>query len=179
VDSISSKRLELVSLAPAFVEALLEGRRGKAEAQGGLHLPDGWPDDHDRGFLALRLGEMREHPELQEWLVRALVLPQGERPMVGHAGFHGPPGKNAVKAAGAVEIGYTVFEPYRGRGFATEAVRALIDWAATERGIQHFVASIAPENTASLAIVRRTGFVQTGRHWDDVDGEELEFELKL
>jgi RimJ/RimL family protein N-acetyltransferase len=32
-------------------------------------------------------------------------------------------------------------------------------------------------NEPSLAIARRFGFVEIGRHWDDEDGEELEFEL--
>jgi [ribosomal protein S5]-alanine N-acetyltransferase len=52
-------------------------------------------------------------------------------------------------------------------------------WAESEHGIQHFVASVEPGNAASLAVVRRLGFEQTGRHWDDEDGEELEFELRV
>jgi L-amino acid N-acyltransferase YncA len=55
-------------------------------------------------------------------------------------------------------------------------VRALIA-AAEAQGIGRFIASVGPENEPSLAIVRRLGFVEVGRHWDDEDGEELEFEL--
>jgi len=76
-------------------------------------------------------------------------------------------------------VGYSVFDPYRRRGYATEVVRALIDWASREHGIHHFVASISPGNEPSLALVRRLGFKHTGQHWDEEDGEELEFELKL
>ena len=176
---IASERLELVSLSPPFIEALLDCRRGDAEAAARLRLPDGWPDRHDAGFLALRLRQMRERPETQPWFVYAVVLPDGERTMIGHAGFHGPPGTNALKAADAVELGYTIFGPYRRRGYATEAVRTLIGWAADEHGICRFIASIGPGNAPSLAVVRRLGFVQTGRHWDEEDGEELEFELRL
>jgi RimJ/RimL family protein N-acetyltransferase len=122
---------------------------------------------------------MRHEPEREEWLVRALVLRGDGRRMIGHAGFHGPPGKNAVRAPNAVELGYMIFAPFRLQGFATEAVRALVGWASTEHGIRHFVASVGPENAPSLALVRRLGFQQTGRHWDDEDGEELEFELTI
>jgi RimJ/RimL family protein N-acetyltransferase len=179
MDSIRSERLELVSISPEFIDALLAERRGEAESEATLTLPEGWPDAHDLGFLNFRLRQMRERPEIQEWFVYAVVLPEGERPMIGHAGFHGPPGVNAVKAADAVEIGYSVFEAYRRRGYATEVVRALINWASSEHGIQHFVASISPENDPSLALVSRLGFKHTGQHWDEEDGEELEFELQI
>jgi len=177
--SIRSERLELVSISPDFIDALLSERRREAEAAATLKLSDDWPDAHDRGFLNFRLRQMRDQPETQEWFVYAVVLPEGERPMIGHAGFHGPPGVNAVKALDAVEVGYRIFEPYRRRGYATEVVRALIDWASRARGIRHFVASISPENEPSLALVKRLGFERTGRHWDEEDGEELEFELHL
>ena len=132
--SIRSERLELVSLSPEFIDALLAERRGDAEAAATLKLPDDWPDAHDRGFLNFRLRQMRERPEIQKWFVYALVLPEGERPMIGHAGFHGPPGVNAVKAPDAVEVGYSVFDPYRRRGYATEVVRSLIG-AVNQKGL--------------------------------------------
>jgi len=176
---VTSERLELVSMSPQFIEALLAGRRDEAVAEGGFTFPESWPDAHDRGFLNFRLRQMRERPENQEWYVYAVVLPEGERPMIGHAGFHGPPGANAVKAADALEVGYSVFEPYRRRGYATEVVRALIGWASREHGIRRFIASISPDNEASLALAKRLGFKQTGQHWDEEDGEEFEFELLI
>jgi ribosomal-protein-alanine N-acetyltransferase len=177
--AVTSQRLELVSMSPRFIEALLAGRRDEAAVEGGFTFPESWPDAHDAGFLALRLRQMRERPEIQEWFVYAVVLPAGERPMIGHAGFHGPPGVNAVKDADAVEVGYMILEPYRRRGYATEVVRTLLDWASNKHGIQRFIASISPGNEASLALVRRLGFREFGRHWDEEDGEELEFELKI
>jgi RimJ/RimL family protein N-acetyltransferase len=43
--------------------------------------------------------------------------------------------------------------------------------------VRNFRASVAPDNVASLAIIGRLGFRQTGIQIDDVDGEELVFEL--
>jgi RimJ/RimL family protein N-acetyltransferase len=122
---------------------------------------------------------MREDASTQEWLVRAIVLRRAGRPMVGHAGFHGHPGVNAARLPDAVELGYTVFEPFRRQGYATEAVRGLIRWAHDERGIRRFLASVAPANAPSLAIVAKLGFAEIGRHWDPEDGDELEFQLDL
>src|SRR6266487_4286419 len=99
MEPIRSERLELVSMSPDFIEALLDERRPEAEAIGGLKLPAGWPDAHDRGFVALRLRQMRERPEIQEFFVYTIGLPHSARPLPCTTLFHGPPGANAVKDA--------------------------------------------------------------------------------
>jgi ribosomal-protein-alanine N-acetyltransferase len=175
--TISAPRLDLVPMSAAFIDALLEDRRDEAAELLGAAMPDDWPDEHDERVRRYRREQMRRDPETARWLVRAIVLPEPARPMIGHAGFHGAPGANGPRKPGALEIGYTVFPPHRGRGFATEAAVALMDWARTDRGIHHFIASVSPTNEPSLAIVRKLGFVQTGDQWDDEDGLELVFEL--
>ena len=176
--SIVSQRLELVALSPEAIGAVLAGQRGEAGELAGIAIPDEWPDEHDERFLRLRADQMRKDPAWGQWLVRALALREPGRPMIGHAGFHGPPGINALRAADAVEVGYTVLPDFRGRGYATEAAGALIEWAHAAHGIRRFIASVAPGNVASLALVGRLGFVQTGSQWDEEDGEELVFELR-
>jgi ribosomal-protein-alanine N-acetyltransferase len=175
VPPIRSARLELVSMSAAFLEALLDERRNDAEALLRGSLPVAWPDEHDGSFLRLRLDQMRDRPDARRWSARALVRRE-DRVMVGHAGFHGEPGVNGPRRSGALEVGYTVFPNYRGHGYATEAVAALMDWAR-RHGVEHFVASVAPDNEPSLAIVRKLGFLQTGDQWDEDEGLELVFEL--
>jgi RimJ/RimL family protein N-acetyltransferase len=172
VRSIRSERLELVALPPSVIEAILAANRAATP----FRAPPEWPDTHDRRFLELRLHDLNLFPEAQKWLVRAVVR---DGQMIGHAGFHGPPGVNAIKAPNALEIGYTIFEAHRGSGYATETARALVEWAARQHRIQHFVASVAPGNEPSLRLVRKLGFEQTGSRIDDEDGEELVFELRI
>lgn len=165
-------------MTSAVLEALLAGRREEADELLGARVPADWPSKPDAALLRLRLGQMRNDPAVEPWLLRALVLRTADpREMVGHAGFHGPPGVNGLEDPGAVELGYTVFPEHRGRGYATEATRALIVWAQ-EAGVGRFIASVAPGNAPSLAIVRKLGFVQTGEQWDEEDGLELVFELR-
>lgn len=161
-------------MSPAVLESLLDGRRDDAQMRLGFQLPPDWPGEHDEGFLRLRLEQMRRDREAQQWLVRALVL-RSDVTMVGHAGFHGPPGSHGLQPA-TVELGYTVFPAFRRRGYASEAALALIQWGEAQ-GIRRFVASISPRNEPSLTIIRRLGFVRTGEHWDEEDGLEHVFEL--
>jgi RimJ/RimL family protein N-acetyltransferase len=171
-ETIATERLDLVWLSPELIEALLDDRRDALD----FAVPEDWPDPHDRRFLAFRLRQTSDDPGRAPWLVRAIVLRDEDR-MIGHIGFHGPPGVNARREPRAVEVGYTIFPEHRRQGYATEAVRGLLGWARSQ-GIDHFVASVGPKNEPSLALVRRLGFVEVGRHWDDEDGEELEFELR-
>ena len=170
--TIVTSRLELVSFDLSLLEALLGDRPSLAETIGGFSIPAGWPDEHDRHFLDLRLNQLREDPGLQPWLARAMVLRDDPlRPMAGHIGFHGPP------EDGAVELGYTVFPQHRRQGLAEEAVRAMMDWAHREHGISHFIVSIAPDNAPSLGLAAKLAFKRTGEQMDPEDGLEYVFEL--
>ena len=112
-------------------------------------------------------------PAAQPWLGRAIVLTEadGTDRIIGSCGFHSPP-----EPDGRVEVGYRVEPTWRRQGVASEVVRALFDWAHAQ-GVDRFRASVAPDNVASLAIITGLGFRQTGVQIDDIDGEELVFEL--
>ncbi|HET7759581.1 MAG TPA: GNAT family N-acetyltransferase [Gaiellaceae bacterium] len=166
---IETERLDLIWLTADAMDALVGGRRDELP----YAVPADWPDEHDARFLRLRLRQLRLDPSRADWGVAAIVLRE-RRQLIGHIGFHGPPGVNARREADAVEVGYTVFPEHRRRGYATEAVRGLLGYAR-EHGVHRFVASVGPENEPSLRIVRGLGFVEVGRHWDEEDGEELEF----
>lgn len=171
--AISAPRLELVPMSVPFLEASLAGDRAAAEAALGARVPDDWMQD--TAVMRIFIGKLAADAAATPWLARAIVLREAGA-MVGHCGFHGPPGAAYLEpyAPGGAEMGYTVFAAHRGRGYATEAVRALMGWAAAQ-GVPAFVLSIAPSNAPSQAIARRLGFVQVGSHIDEEDGLEQIF----
>ncbi len=173
VPPIRTPRVELVSMSMPFMRLLLARDLEGAASEIGAGVPVDLADQLDN-FLQFRIADLEVDPTAQPWLGRAIVItePDGSRGIIGSAGFHSPP-----DADGRVEVGYRVEPAYRRRGLATEVVRALFDWAAREHGIRRFRASVAPDNVASLAIIRGLGFRQTGVQIDDIDGEELVFEL--
>ncbi|HVR46070.1 MAG TPA: GNAT family N-acetyltransferase [Candidatus Binatia bacterium] len=60
------------------------------------------------------------------------------------------------------EIGYSVVRAHRGRGFATEAVAALVDEGFRRTRVQRIRAYCLPENLPSRAVLRRNGFEDEG-----------------
>jgi ribosomal-protein-alanine N-acetyltransferase len=57
------------------------------------------------------------------------------------------------------EIGYNINRSFWNKGFATEAVRGVIDWARRELGVRDFTAFYAKENVASGRVLEKCGFV--------------------
>jgi ribosomal-protein-alanine N-acetyltransferase len=156
----------------AFMHALVARDLAAAEAEIGAIVPAAMPDTLDH-FLQFRIADLSADPDAQPWLGRAIVLTEddGTDRIIGSCGFHSPP-----EPDGRVEVGYRVEPRWRRQGVASEVVRALFDWAHAQ-GVDRFRASVAPDNVPSLAIIRRLGFRQTGVQMDDIDGEELVFEL--
>ena len=59
-------------------------------------------------------------------------------------------------------LGYYVGERYAGQGYMTEALRLMLRYAFLELKLHRLEANIQPDNVASIALVRRAGFVREG-----------------
>ncbi len=102
---------------------------------------------------------------------QVLLAETGEA--VGGIGFIHPPER------GEVEVGYGLAESARGRGLATEALRAVAGWAA-EHGATTIVAMTATDNLASQRVVERAGFTRLPEHViDPEDGPLWRWQLSL
>lgn len=179
---ITTERMELVCLEPAFLQAVLEGNTAQAAGVLGAELPEDWPGEA-RDVLEIRLAQLRENPELQPWLLRAMVLrdaAEGPRKMAGMIGFHTAPAPEYLAAfsPAAVELGFTVATAFRRQGYAREAVLAMMHWARSCHGVTEFILSIRPDNLPSQNLAAQLGFVRIGSHLDEIDGDEDVLELK-
>lgn len=67
---------------------------------------------------------------------------------------------------GEVNVGYNVFAPHRGLGYASRAVKLLLHHLALSGDHRTATLLIHPDNTRSLALAERTGFALHG----DLDG---------
>jgi RimJ/RimL family protein N-acetyltransferase len=165
-------------MGPPALEALLSGDRVAAARLLECHIPEEAP--LDRMPLAMRLAQLRVDASVQPWLLRAMVE-RASGTMVGHIGFHSPPRPDYLAhiAPDAVELGYTTHAPFRRRGFATEAVLALMHWAYSQHSQRCFFLSISPQNLVSTHMAQSLGFAPCGSHIDDEDGLEIEFVRRI
>lgn len=95
------------------------------------------------------------------------VILKAESRMVGDVCFVGEPA-----ADGEIEIGYGTYDNYRGKGYMTEAVACMIDWAKRQDNVRSIFAQTAKDNPASWRILEKNGFVKV-----DEDGNLLSWRL--
>ncbi|MFG3580978.1 GNAT family N-acetyltransferase [Micromonospora chersina] len=137
----------LVRLAPLHAPALLRFERVN-RAYFARFVPDRGDDYFDE--FADRLSTLLAEQDTGECHFHVLVDEDGT--VLGRF--------NLVDVAdGSAELGYRVAERATGRGVAREGVRQVCDLARDEYGLRRLVASAALANPASLAVLRRTGFV--------------------
>ena len=60
------------------------------------------------------------------------------------------------------EVGYILNREFWGRGFASEALRRMIDYCFDEFGLARLEADVDPENLSSLKLLERHGFEREG-----------------
>ena len=60
-------------------------------------------------------------------------------------------------AENAAEIGYLLNRKYWGRGYATQAARAIVDWALSQAEVSLVWATCDVENVASIRVLERIG----------------------
>jgi [ribosomal protein S5]-alanine N-acetyltransferase len=92
-----------------------------------------------------------------------VIVEQASGQAVGTIGFFGPPDETGV-----VMVGYGLVEPARGHGYATEALRALVDYAARQPAAKRVVADTTKDNVPSQRVLDKAGFAKTHETEDAV-----------
>jgi len=152
-----TERLQLVAATPELCQAERIGPLAVGSALG-AQVPPSWPppvfepDDVERVRKQLEAA-----PTNATWTLYYVISKPpdagGLPTLVGVAGFGGPPSPDGV-----VEIGYAVAVEHQHRGYATEAVRALVAHAFAESRVAVVVATTFPTLEPSIGVLQKTGF---------------------
>lgn len=120
-------------------------------------------------WYPLRAAMTRE--ETEQFLQRVLARYESDRfglealidrasgTMIGWAGLAVP--HFLPQILPAVEVGWRLSGPYRGRGLATEVGTAAVEFGFTAGGLDRIVSIYEPENVASGRVMQRLGFTHS------------------
>jgi [ribosomal protein S5]-alanine N-acetyltransferase len=154
VEALRTERLMLVALTPELARAALEDR-AKLGRMIGASVPETWPGaDFARMLPRIARGVEEASPAAEP---TRLAVHAADETLIGETGFYGPP-----DGSGTVEVGYSIVPAYRGRGFASEATRALIEHALARPEIRRITAECLDDNTASLRVLEKLGMRRVG-----------------
>jgi RimJ/RimL family protein N-acetyltransferase len=147
------KRIELVARNRDEVAATIAAMDASVRAQ----MSKDWWDKFNASAF--------EDPWVHGFRV---CLPGGVE--VGMGSFKGPP------VNGAVEIAYAIVPEHQGKGYATEAARAMTDYAFNSPGVTLVCAHTLPDGVASQRVLKKAGYAHVGEVVDPEDGLVWRFE---
>ena len=143
-DTITTQRLFLRAPNMADAPALHQLANNKTIHRFLARLPHPYTRAHAVDFITSIARTRDEH---------AYAIITREDDFVGVIGWH-------MNREQGLELGYWLGEPYWGKGYATEAAIALVQ-AAKDAGHKKLFANAITENTGSIRVLEKAGFVQT------------------
>ncbi|CAI8732344.1 MULTISPECIES: GNAT family N-acetyltransferase [Bacillus] len=146
---LQTKRLKLIACNPDFVSTI-----SSEEYEIGEHI-----EEH--------LNELKKDPTILGWGVWFVVNKQNNR-IIGDIGFKGKP-----SLENTVEIGYGLVPSAQKNGYATEAVKAVIEWAFTSNQVNKVIAECLEDNIPSIRVLERLKMNRV-----EQKGNMLKWELK-
>ena len=127
-------------------------------------LPDQVYESEARALEVLRhlMEKCRDPgtPSLAPYVLGVCI--HGSRELIGHVGLS--------PLDGQVEIGYAIEEGRQRKGFASEAVRAMAEWALPRFSLPRIIAIVAADNAASCKVLQNAGFQLAGESMRSLHG---------
>lgn len=170
--AVRTDRLDLTPMAGPAIVALMAGDAVRLRELTGATFPS---PATPPPYMADALPVVREHLEREPgeapWWTW-LAARRGDREVVGAVALGGPPDE-----AGAVLIGYAIYQAHEGRGYATEAVRGMVAWVLAQPGVRA-VRALAPVwNTPALRVAENVGMRPVASDEDDEVGQVFTYEI--
>ncbi|WP_251018820.1 GNAT family N-acetyltransferase [Streptomyces sp. ISL-11] len=137
---LTTDRLVLRTWSPDDITAVL----------GGIRLPHwapGFPAEGDRVIASF----VADRPEALDAYGQRQIIERESGLVVGAIGLFWPPDE------GAVDFGYGVVESRRGLGYASEAARAIVEYAFSAPGVHTVRAEVELSNPASVRVQEKAG----------------------
>ena len=150
--TIASERLRLVPVTPENADELW-GVLQQPDLREFQDLPD-----VDRAQFRRMVAARPRKLEAGAWgRFEWLIYLEGFGDAIGWASL-----RIAERSTSAGEIGYSIVREFRGRGLASEALRAIVDEAFAHLHMRKVRAYCVPDNMASRRVLNNAGFDEDG-----------------
>ncbi|HEY4095553.1 MAG TPA: GNAT family N-acetyltransferase [Baekduia sp.] len=143
---LTTPRLRIVALSPCGMRDLLDGRPAD-----GQQWAEGYPLDGTLVVVAMQ-AELVEREVDRGAFGLYQVLLRDDGLVIGDIGFHAPPDD-----LGEVSIGFGIVPVARGRGYAREALTAVLQWALQQPEVRTVHADTDLINLASQRVLLGAG----------------------
>lgn len=163
--TLDTLRLRLLPCDPQHLLALIDAP-DRFQSLVGFPLSEGLHAFYTSAAVSPDwLAALRTSVGPDPWRHGFFVLHRERQCVIGSAGFKGPP-----DPSGMVEIAYGIAPDFQGKGYATEAATALLDYAFGHGTVRLARAHTLPEPNASTQVLRKCGFAFIGTVVDPEDG---------
>ena len=105
-------------------------------------------------LVRIKKANAKGYTDLKKW---DLILKESNT-TIGNCGFH-----NWISKHERAEMGYILFEDYRGKGYMNEALTSIINYGFHEMNLNRIEAFISPDNSPSINLIERLNFECEGK----------------
>lgn len=105
--------------------------------------------------------KLADVPDVTDTWFQLGIVEKASTQLIGDIGLHFLPDEQ-------MEIGYTLNLAFQKMGYATEALKRVVDYLFIDLGKHRIIASIDPDNTDSIRLVKRLGFRKEGHFIESV-----------
>jgi ribosomal-protein-alanine N-acetyltransferase len=153
---INTKRLKLRNITQKDFQAVHEYASDPETVK---YMPFGPnTEEETQEFINRNLKQQQEQPRTDYGF--GIILKHEDR-LIGACGMHGVTENQA-------SIGYILNRRYWSHGYATETVKALVDYLFSELGVHRVYASCDPRNHASIRVLEKVGMRLEGKLRENV-----------
>lgn len=145
--TLETTRLLLRPISPEDAKALFDYRRDRETNSYQGWIPEN-PDDAAR-FIASTAKQL----DIPDTWFQFVIIEKQTQKLIGDLGIHFLGAENKQ-----VELGCTLNKDFQKNGYATEAVKRVIDYLFKELHKHRISTSIDPDNKRSIQLVERIGF---------------------
>jgi len=154
---IESERLRMIPLTHELLQLLHIGRAAMEQALG--LTPSHWQVDEfyqkeiDDAMVNFWLPKTLANPNAFKWYTDWEIVLKSTNTAIGGMGFNGEPNEHSE-----AEVGYMIEKGHQNKGFATEALQLLINWAFTDNRVKSVIVHTYQDNLPSTRILVKCGF---------------------